>query len=305
MLQKNKGRLLVLGTAIISGFSIFINKFGVSVANPYGVTFLKSATVAVLLCVAIFSMKDFQLLKSLKKKQWRFLIIVGIIGGGVPFLLFFKGLSMTSAASAAFIHKTMLIWIFILAAFFLKEKISRIHYLAGILILGGNMLLLKMSADSFGWGAVLVFLATIFWAVENVISKYLIREISPRIVMWARMLFGSIAILVFLIFSGQMPLLFQIDLQQISWILITSVLLFGYVATWYSGIKRIEVTEAAVILTLGAPITSMLNAIFLGQVSAKECISAFMVICGVVAVLVVDGIFRKTRKLERNNNSVI
>lgn len=52
---KNKGYFLVLGTAFISGFSIFINKFGVSVINPYIFTFLKNAVVALILCAIILT----------------------------------------------------------------------------------------------------------------------------------------------------------------------------------------------------------------------------------------------------------
>lgn len=304
MIQKSKGYFLVLGTAVISGLSIFINKFGVSVANPYGFAFLKNTVVAILLCVVIFSIKDWKILKALEKKQWGLLVLIGVVGGGIPFLLFFKGLSMTSAAGAAFIHKMMFVWIFILAAVFLKEKISRSCYFAGILILGGNMLLLKMSAISLDWGMALVFLATFFWAVENVISKYLIREIPPRIVMWARMFFGSIAILAFIIFSGQSIIFTQLDLPQIGWVLLTGVVLFGYVTTWYSGIKYIKITEAAVILTLGAPITTLLNAAFLNPVSGKEYLSIFLIVLGVVVVLGAGKFIRKIKPLEYNNNSV-
>lgn len=303
MLQKNKGYLLVFSTALISGFSIFINKFGVSVANPYVFTFLKNAVVAMLLCAVIFTIKDFQLFKALNKKQWGLLALIGIIGGGIPFLLFFKGLSMTSAAGAAFVHKAMFVWIFILAAIFLKEKISRNYYLAGILILGGNALLLKLSSISFDSGMLLVFLATIFWAAENVISKYALREMPPRIVMWARMFFGSIVILTFIIFSSQAALLIRLNLQQAGWGLVTGLVLFSYVATWYSGIKYIQISEAAVILALGAPITILLNAVFSSPVSGKEYLSAFLISLGVAAVLGADKLMRKTKQSNFNNNS--
>ena len=45
-MNKNKGFLLVLATAFISGLSIFINKFGVSVINPYIFTGLKNIIIA-------------------------------------------------------------------------------------------------------------------------------------------------------------------------------------------------------------------------------------------------------------------
>ena len=289
---------MVLGTAFISGFSIFINKFGVSAINPYIFTFLKNAIVALLLCAIIFSAKNFSLLKSIKKKQWGLLALIGIIGGGIPFLLFFKGLSLTSAAGASFVHKTMFIWIFILAALFLKEKIKKEYILAGALLLAGNLLLLKISSVSFDTGSFLVFLATLFWAVESVVSKHILKEIPPRVVMWARMFFGSLVILFFLIFTGQAALLAKLNLQQISWAMITGAVLLGYVATWYSGLKYIKVSEAAVILALGSPITTLLTAVFSNPVGLKEYFSSVLIFLGVIAIFGIRNIYKTIGKLK-------
>ncbi|MBU2635458.1 EamA family transporter, partial [Patescibacteria group bacterium] len=110
-----KGYLLVFLTAIISGFSIFINRFGVSIINPYIFTFLKNASVAVFLLSILLLFKDWKVLKKIKKKQWVLLILIGLIGGSIPFLLFFKGLSITTAANGAFLHKTMFIYVALLA----------------------------------------------------------------------------------------------------------------------------------------------------------------------------------------------
>jgi len=105
--MSKKGLILVLTTAIISGISIFINKYSVSVINPYIFTFLKNAVVALMLSGLILLIKDWKILKFLTKKQWLLLLLIGLIGGSIPFLLFFKGLSLVSAAQGSFIHKTI------------------------------------------------------------------------------------------------------------------------------------------------------------------------------------------------------
>ena len=120
-----KGYLLVFFTAIISGFSIFINRFGVMVVNPYIFTFLKNASVAIFLLSVLLLLKDWKILKKINKKQWMLLILIGLIGGSIPFLLFFKGLSLTTGANGSFLHKTMFIYVALLAFVFLKEKIDK------------------------------------------------------------------------------------------------------------------------------------------------------------------------------------
>lgn len=280
--MKNKGYLLVLGTAFISGFSIFINKFGVSAINSNIFTFLKNSVVAIFLTALIFVLKDFKLLKDLTKKNWGLLLFIGLAGGSIPFLLFFKGLSLTNPAGASFIQKTMFLWVLVLAGIFLKEKISKNYLIAGCLLVAGNLLLLKLSAIEFSQGSLLVLVATLFWAIENVISKYAIKELPPRIVMWGRMFFGSLFILIFLAFSGQAILLTKLNLHQIGWSVFTGVLLIGYVMTWYTGLKYIKVSEAAIILMLGSPITTFFTAIFSQTIGAKEFIAVLLIIAGVV-----------------------
>ena len=264
-MNKNKGILLILGTAFISGTVVFISKFGVSIINPYIFAGLKNIIVALLIVSWLLMMKDWKILKTLKKIQWIFLVGVGLIGGSIPFLLYFKGLSMTTPIQAAFIHKTMFIYVAILAIIFLKEKISRGFLIGGLLLLIGNILLLRVIPHQFGLGDLLIFLATLFWASENILSKYLLKELPSRIVIWGRMFFGSIFIFIFWVSTGQAHLALSLNLEQLGWVIITSVFLFGYVVTWYAGLKYVKVSMAATILLLASPITILLSLVVLNE----------------------------------------
>lgn len=280
-----KGYFLVFLTALISGFAIFINKFGVSVVNPSIYTFLRVLTVAIFLTGLLLFLKDWRTLKNLTGKQWLLLIIIGLVGGSIPFLLFFKGLSLTNAAQGSFIHKTMFIWVAFLAVLFLKEKINKKFFLGGLFLLLGGLILLKKLPYSFNQGDLLVFLATLLWAAENTISKYVLRDLEGRIVAWARMFFGTLFILIFLLATNQFPLISSLTLGQINWVLITAVILFGYVMTWYSGLKFIPVSQATVILLLGSPITTLLSFIQTRQINLQDFLASFSIILGIVLVL--------------------
>lgn len=295
--MKHKGYLLVLTTALISGVAIFINKYSVSVFNPYIFTFLKNTLVAVFLSAILLVFWDFSFFKKLKKKYWLILPAIGLVGGGVPFLLFFKGLSLTSAAGASFIQKTMFVWIFILAGAFLKEKITRKFIFAGFLLMAGNLTLLKISDINFDKGSLLILVATILWAMENMMSKYALKEISPRVVMWARMFFGSIFIFIFLFFTHQASVITQISSEQTGWVLITGIILLGYVVTWYSGLKHIKVTEAAVILMLGSPVTTILSTIFSEPATLKEYLAVLLIVAGVVVAVGVKKIIASAKQI--------
>lgn len=295
----NKGYFLVFLTAIISGFAIFISKFGVSVINPYIFTWLKNLTVVILLTGLLLALKDWRALKKIKRKQWFLLIIIGLVGGSIPFLLFFKGLSMTSAPLGSFIHKTMFIYVTFLAFFFLKEKIDKRFLLGGFFLILGNFLLLKKLSFTLEPGYSLILLATLFWAVENTISKYVLRELPGRIVAWARMFFGAFFIFLFLLGNGQISLIATLNFTQIIWVFITAVFLFGYVMTWYSGLKYIPVSQATVILLFGAPITTLLSFVFGEGLIIQDFLAGFLIILGIISVLSLNRILELIKEARR------
>ncbi|MBS1266167.1 MAG: hypothetical protein MAG795_00132 [Candidatus Woesearchaeota archaeon] len=283
--MNKKGLKLVLMTAIISGVSIFLNKFGVQGVNPYVFTFLKNTTVATLLLSLILLLKD-KTIFSLSKKQYFKLSAIGLFGGSIPFLLFFKGLQLTSSASAGFIHKTMFIWVFILAVLFLRENINKKILVPALLIILGNFLLLKINSFSWGFGESLILGATLFWSIENIISKNALNELDAKTVVFGRMFFGSLFILMFLVASGNIKEVVSLSLSQILWTGFTSVLLMGYVFTYYNGLKFVSPTIATSILLLASPITTVLNFVFLDKmISVPQVIGIILLFSGVVGVL--------------------
>jgi len=294
-MNKNKGFLLVSVMAIISGVVVFISKFGVTVVNPYIFTAVKNIIVVLVIVSWLLMMKDWKILKSLTKRQWFILSVIGLIGGSIPFLLYFKGLSLTIPAQAAFIHKTMFIYVAVLAVIFLKEKISRGFLIGGLLLVIGNILLLRVIPHQFGLGDLLILIATLFWATENVISKHLLKELPPRIVIWGRMFFGSILITIFLIATGQINLMFSLNAQQMGWTMITSIFLFTALAAWYTGLKYIKVSVATTVLLLASPITTLLSLFFLGQTLILTQI------LGIVLIILAVFWIYKTSKRSKNS----
>jgi drug/metabolite transporter (DMT)-like permease len=294
-----KGYILVLLTAIISGFAIFINKFGVSVVNPDIYTFLRVLTVAIFLTGLLLFFKDWRRLKNLTKKQWFLLTAIGLVGGSIPFLLFFRGLSLTTAAEGSFIHKTMFIWVAFLAVLFLREKIDKKFFFGGLFLVLGNLILLKKLPYLLNQGDLLIFLATFLWAAENTISKYVLRDLEGRFVAWARMFFGALFILIFLLVTNQFPLISGLTLNQIGWVLTTAVILFGYVITWYNGLKFIPVSQATVILLLASPITTLFSFIQTGQVTSQGIFVNLFIVFGVISILGLKEIWQSLKRIKK------
>ncbi|MFH1366558.1 MAG: DMT family transporter [Patescibacteria group bacterium] len=291
-----KGYLLVISTAFISGLSIYLNKFSVSVINPYVFTTLKNVVVAVFLLSLILVFRKWEEIKKLTKKDALKLIAIGLIGGAIPFLLFFKGLSMTSAAKGGFIHKTMFLSVAILAVVFLKEKINKKLFLGILALLAGTLLLVKLTPSALNKGDLLVFLAVLLWSFEQIVSKHVLKKLSGLTVAWGRIFFGSIFLLIFLGLTGQLNGLSHLTASQISWTLLTAVLLIGYVITYYTGLKKLPVSVAACLLALGAPITVLLSLIFDRKIISLFEISGLLLIS--LGVFLVTDLFTYLRSLK-------
>jgi len=287
-MNKNKGILLVLATALISGFSIFLNKFAVKMNSPYLFAGLKNLVVGVFFIAITIGISKFEEFRRLSKQDWLKLLFIGLIGGAIPFILFFQGLTVTTAASASFIHKTMFIWVGLLAVRFLKEKLNKNLWIAILAILFGNVLLLKVSNISLNWGDGLIFLASLFWAVEITYAKKVLRSLSPRMVAMGRMLFGSLFIMMFLAITGQLSTIGSLGVAQWGWIMITSALLIGYIGTFYHGLKVVKASTATAVLALGAPITVILQLVFDGKVIMKPQWVGIALVCFGVIIYIIN-----------------
>ncbi len=280
-MDRNKGVLLVFLTALVSGFSIFINKFGVTGINSSTFTFAKNFLVVIFIFAIILFFKEFNDFKKFKKKKWINLALIGFFGGSIPFLLFFKGLQLTTASKSSFIHKTMFLYVIILASIFLKEKISKKIIISAILLLLGNALMLRFVWQAFNLGDLLILTATIFWAIENIISKHILKELNSRIVIFGRMFFGSLFIFIFLLITKQFN--FGLNVQQFGWILLTAILLLFYVITWYTGLKYVKVSVATCVLSLGSVITTILDYFFFrAGLSFSQSVGIFLLLIGVI-----------------------
>ncbi len=294
--MKNRAIYMPLATAFISGLAVFLNKFAVAFwSNSSVFTTAKNLVVAVLLTSLIFLIKKFSELKNLSRKDWFRLIIIGFIGGSIPFLLFFKGLTISSAINAAFIHKTLFIWVAILAIPFLKEKISKLQILAMGILVWGVYLFSSPLKLTFGYGEFFILLATILWAIENVIAKIALYNLSPSILAWGRMFFGSIFLMVYLAFTGDMGQIFNFSGEKLYWLILSSIILFGYVITWYTALKFLPATTATAILVIAAPITAFLDSIFITHhLKTAILISALIIILGTILII---RLYERTRSV--------
>ena len=261
------GLALAAATALISGFAVFINGYGVRAwagagASTAAYTTCKNLVAAFFLgaiACAVARRSRASALRPQNASQWRRLALVGVIGGGVPFLLFFEGLARASSGQAAFIHKTLLIWVALLALPLLAERLTALHVGAMALLVAGQAVMTGVSGLAFGAGEAMILAATLLWAVEVIIAKRLLADVPAPTVAVARMGIGAVVLIGWTAVTGGFASLGALGAVHWGWALVTGLVLTGYVATWYGALARAHAVDVTAVLVFGAVVTALLE----------------------------------------------
>ncbi len=285
--------VLVAGiTAMISGVSVFVNSFGVhAVTSPAVYTTAKNlvATLVLMFAAAVgwwarrrFAATAPANFVSVAPRdddgpsaragarergsstwtiaRWLSVTYVGVIGGGLAFVLFFQGLSQSPPASAAFWRDTLVVWVAVLAIPLLHERIRWWNVLAVVLLVTGEITVSggvgQLAANR---GELDVLAATVLWAGEVVIAKRMLRDVSPAVLSLVRMGVGGVALVAYLAVTGSLGSLVSLNTHQVMWAVWSGLLLAAYVATWMTALARARALDVTSVLVASALVTWLLQ----------------------------------------------
>jgi drug/metabolite transporter (DMT)-like permease len=273
------GIVLAVAAALISGLAIYLNAFAVKQLPDAAVfTTLKNAVAAIVLIAIALGLGAARDVRSIDRRRWPLVLAVGVIGGSVPFILFFSGLAQASAPSAAFIQKTLFVWVAILAVPFLGERLGA----ASILGLGGlfvgQMLIQPPDGVRWGTGETLILTATLFWAVETVLVKRLLGSVPSHVMAALRMGIGLVVLVGYLAVTGRLGILGGLGATQWGWVLLSGLILAGYVAMWFGALQRAPASVVTSVLVLGAVVTGGLTAISRGAAPSPAVVGGYILI---------------------------
>jgi len=290
------GVALAAMAALISGVSIFVNGFAVKQLPDAAVyTTVKNGVAAMILIALAAAVVPRASVRTIDRLAWARMGVIGVIGGSVPFLLFFSGLAIASAPTAAFIHKTLFVWVVLLAVPFLGERLGWFPIAALGVLLAGQVLAAPPTGVTWGTGETMILAATLLWAVEVVLARRLLLGDVPSPVLGAaRLGIGVLVLVGYLAVTGRFAVVAGLTATQWAWALGTGALLAAYVGTWLAALRRAPASVVASVLVLGAPITAVVQSIAGGAVPAPTALVGQAVITMAVGALAVLAI-RSTR----------
>jgi drug/metabolite transporter (DMT)-like permease len=290
-LTRRWGVLFALAAAGISGVSIWVNAFAVrQLPDPAVYTTLKNAIAAIVLIALAAAVTRPAQLRAVPAGSWARLALIGVIGGSVPFLLFFGGLAQATAPSAAFIQKTLFVWVALLAVPVLGERLGAAQLVALGVLLAGQALILTPAGVTWGPGETMIAAATAMWAVETIIARRVLATVPSIVAGSARLAFGLPVLLGYLAITGGLAGIPALQPAQWAWVLLTGILLGAYVVSWFAALKRAPASLVTAILVLGAPITAALQTLQSGHLPGGPVLAGqVLVLVAGAGLIAVDG----------------
>ncbi|HSL25643.1 MAG TPA: DMT family transporter [Acidimicrobiia bacterium] len=295
--SRSWGVVLALVAASISGVSVFVNGYAVKGFDDATVfTTAKNAIATILLLVIVAGHRRSgrPAPPRLTRRQWGQLAVLGLIGGSVPFVLFFEGLARASSTQAGFIHKTLVVWVAALAVPVLRERLTLFHVTAVLLLVGGQVALAgDLTTLRFGGGELMILAATLFWAIEFVIAKRLLGSLPSATVGAGRLGFGLVLLLGLVAGTGRLGTMVSLAPGQWGWVVLTGGLLAAFVSTWYAALARALALDVTAVLVFGAVVTAGLAGALQGAPVLPNGAGLALILAGTCAVAV--GVARQSR----------
>lgn len=204
------------------------------------------------------------------KVQWkdtRNLLVVGLVGTVFAPLMYFFGLTQTFAINATLIAHLQPFFVAILGFYILKERLHKHDLIGGLLIVSAAVLITSRTVDNLAqfrignFGDLMVFVATLSWALVAIPGKQLARETSSVAIVGYRFLIASIVLMPTLLLLNQ--LVVNSGYQVMLGVLVG----LGYIF-YYEGLKRIKASQVA-LTELSSPLfTAVLAWYLLGEIMA-------------------------------------
>jgi len=228
---------------------------------------------------------------SFVRKDYGLLIIVSICGAAIAPLLYFLGLNQSNATDTSLLSNAEIVFTVLLALVFFKERLKPVGFVAvGLVLFGVTMITtnfqISNSLFQINAGNALILVATVFWALDNNISRIISTRINIAKLVQMKSVIGGTIMLGMVIALG-IP--FQIAIEQIPYVILLSVLGFGGSLYFFlQSLKRIGTVRTITMFSLSSVFGLAFASLFL-----HEKTSAFQIIA---MGIMLSGIYMINRK---------
>jgi transporter family protein len=126
-------------SAVFAGLTAILAKIGVKDVDSNWATAVRTSVILIFAWL-VAAITNRQPLQTVTPRTWLFLALSGL-ATGASWLCYFRALQLGDASKVAPIDKLSVVVVMALAAIFLGESLTALHWLGGFLIVSGAVLL--------------------------------------------------------------------------------------------------------------------------------------------------------------------
>lgn len=224
--------------------------------------------------------------KKLNRTDWFYLVLVALSGAVIGPFLFLYGLSMSTAVNASLLLNAESLFTVVIAFIFLKERAHKKDYIA-ILLLFISVIAITTNLDFSGFnltknllGNLFIVGGTLFWALDNSLSKKLsIENDAIRVASLKSLIGGSIVLSIAMLL--RIP--FNITISMVPYLLFVGFFSIGLsLVLFLSALRLIGSMKTVVIFSTA----SLFGAVF-AFIILNEPISLVQIAAGAIMVYAV------------------
>lgn len=258
------------------------------------VVFIESTIVALLLTP--FFIKNFELLKKLKFKDWLSFLGVAVFGGAIGTMAITKALfyvNFVNLSIVVLIQKLQPLFAISLAAILLKERLKQeFFFWAGISIVGAYLMTFGLhlprldTGDKTPIAALFSLVAAISFGSSTVFSKRALKNVGFGMGTYLRFLISAIVMIILILLLGKFNSVSSVSKHQwLVFLLIAFTTGGPAIFLYYYGLKSTPASISA-ICELSFPLTAVLLEYFVhGNVlSLIQWIGVILLLWGILKV---------------------
>ena len=281
----NKRRLIPLFAAfVLWGSQYVISKIALRTVPPVTLLALRYLVSVPALFIVL---RLRHALTPIKKGDWPILFAIGFTGYFASFCLQMLGINRLTGSVSSLLGAMNPIFIPILAALFLHERITPAKIACVALSMAGVVVIVGVDGTVDASGALLMLASVFLWSTASII----IRRVSGR---YDPMQIALIAILCALPLTGGWSLI-ELQSAPCSFTLesVLSVLYMGVLGTavthslWNYSLRVMDASFCSMFYPMQPLVSSILGVLFLHEaVTPGFVIGALMICCGIVAAVI-------------------
>jgi drug/metabolite transporter (DMT)-like permease len=180
----------LLATTLIWGVNLLVFKYSIGILEPVVFNALRLVFASIALGVCLYAESRFRRKPMFPRSRpgrpvpWKLVFWFSLLTGIVYMVLFLSGISRTTAGNTALLLASMPMWTAILSFIFLRERLRRVSW-AGLAITFSGTAIVTLSGGGLSLSAqhllgnVLVVAGAFSWAAATVISRPILRVMSP------------------------------------------------------------------------------------------------------------------------------